>query len=60
MTAEKRQWQTPQLTVLVRCRAEETVLAACKGSATAAGPNVRARRQCRRRNGTPCNAVAAS
>ena len=40
MTAQKKQWQMPQLTVLVRSRAEEAVLAACKGTGLG-GPGAR-------------------
>ena len=37
--ASRPTWVRPELTVLVRARAEESVLAACKSLATWAGPN---------------------
>lgn len=40
MQAKTRTWQKPELTVLVRNRPEETVLAACKSASvpSATGP----------------------
>ena len=39
MEAKKRTWQTPELTVLVRSRTEEAVLAGCKTVASLGGPS---------------------
>ena len=58
MTAQKKQWQTPQLTVLVRSRAEEAVLAACKGP-NLGGPGRPAVHACAKK-GRPCSAIGAS
>ena len=38
MATTKRLWRKPRLTVLVRSRPEETVLAACKGALIHGGP----------------------
>lgn len=39
MGIEKSVWQTPELTVLARCKPEEAVLAARKGNGATPGPN---------------------
>jgi hypothetical protein len=39
MAAEKTMWQKPEMTVLVRSRPEEAVLAACKQPGSATGPS---------------------
>lgn len=57
---ERTAWHRPEVTVLVRSRAEEAVLAACKGNQTTAGPGKAVRRRCRSRNGNDCRAVTAS
>ena len=63
MTAQKRQWNTPELTVLVRSRPEEAVLAACKyGGMT--GPTG-GKSECRAKvtgkcTGAQCSALAGS
>ena len=38
MIAEKKTWMTPELSVLVRSRPEEAVLAACKFGSNTNGP----------------------
>lgn len=38
MIAEKKTWTTPQLSVLLRSRPEEAVLAACKFGSNTNGP----------------------
>lgn len=52
MKTKKGTWQAPELTILVRSRPEEAVLATCKTAtvATAPGPN---RKECSRAP-TPC------
>jgi len=60
MTTEKRPWRRPELTVLVRSRPEESVLAGCKGGGSI-GPGDPGR-ACRMKDfkTVPCNLTAKS
>jgi len=63
MTAQKKQWQTPQLTVLVRSRPEEAVLAACKYagmSGSTGGKNACRAKVTGKCTGMECSALAGS
>jgi hypothetical protein len=40
ISAEKKKWSTPRLTVFVRTKAEEMVLTGCKNNTTPTGTNV--------------------
>jgi len=56
MEVEKSAWRRPELTVLVRSRPEEAVLAACKLGGAQAGPFVN-HSSCK--SATSCNACSA-
>lgn len=57
MIAKTKTWRTPELSVLVRSRPEESVLAACKtgGSVGPSDPSVKCKK-----SGSPCNLTARS
>ena len=64
MEAKKRAWQTPELTVLVRNRPEEAVLAACKFTGTSTLP-IESHNGCKQGRNKPqcttaCTASASS
>lgn len=49
-TESKKQWRKPELVVIIRCRSEEDVLAACKAGYRACGTE----------SGAPAHAIASS
>lgn len=57
MIAQKKTWMKPELSVLVRSRPEESVLAACKTGGSL-GPSDQSLK-CRK-NGNACNTSARS
>lgn len=52
MVADKKKWRRPELTVLVRSRPEEAVLALCKTTGSS-GPNIAAG-MCKRHDKGKC------
>jgi hypothetical protein len=58
MSATRKTWKTPELTVLVRSRTEEAVLAACKGTGMA-GPGRPSIHECNKKS-SPCSVIGAS
>ena len=57
MIAEKKTWMTPELSVLVRSRPEESVLAACKTGGTVGPADMSLK--CKK-TGSPCDTSARS
>lgn len=47
---QKKEWATPELTAIVKCRPEESVLFACKGNAN----------PCINEHGNPTESLAGS
>ena len=56
MEAKKREWQMPQLTVLVRSRTEEAVLAGCKTDLDAGS----GKKKCHSSGASACDLISTS
>jgi hypothetical protein len=60
VATDKKTWQRPQLTVLVRVKPEEAVLLTCKGDNTTVGPKGKKGTDNCAEMGTACSSIGAS